>query len=123
MKQFFAVLALLLPLLSNAATSNEEAYKLVKEKKAVMIDVREENEVKDGMIDQSIWFPLSKIEKDKNWEKEFKEITKDKKIFLYCRSGRRSGKVMTLLKEKGIPSENLGGYEDIKKNVPAKITK
>lgn len=91
---------------------------MVQNGEAVIIDVREKDEVKSGRIKDAKWFALSKISNDKNWKNEFIKIVEGKKIFLYCRSGRRSEKVMTILKENGITSENIGGYEDLKKMIP-----
>ena len=99
------------------ATEPQAAYKMVKNGEAVMIDVREKDEVKSGIIKEAKWFPLSKISNDKNWKNEFTKIVDGKKIFLYCRSGRRSEKVMTILKENGITSENIGGHEELKKMI------
>lgn len=101
-----------------SATDPKTAYSLVQEGKAVIIDVREEDEVKEGMIKDAKWFPLSKIESDKDWKKDLNKMVGDKKIFLHCRTGRRSEKAMSILKENGIKSENIGGYETLKKILP-----
>lgn len=103
-----------------AEISPKNAYSLAKEGKAVIIDVREADEIKGGMIDQAKWFPLSKISSDKNWKEDFKKITEGKQIFLYCRSGNRSGKVLEILKENNIKSENIGGFESLKHELPVK---
>lgn len=84
---------------------------------AVLIDVREESEVKDGKIKGAVWFPLSKMESDPNWFNDFEKKTKGKNIFLYCRSGNRSGKVKNLLQDKGLKAHNAGGYEDLRKDL------
>ncbi len=84
-----------------------------------MVDVREENEIQEGMIEKAMWLPMTKINANEDWQKEFLQASKDKKIFLYCRSGSRSGKFQALLKEKGIASENLGGFEQLKTDLPA----
>jgi len=82
--------------------------------KAVFIDVREEAEVNEGMIKGAVWFPLSQIEKDKTTEIEkIKTITKDKEIYVYCRSGNRSGKVKSYLEEAGLKAVNMGGYNSL----------
>lgn len=81
----------------------------------IIIDVREKEEVDQGMIDQAKWFPLSRFSQDKNWKEDFLKLTKDKKILIYCRSGKRAEKVKDLLKENGIESKNIGGYEKLKK--------
>lgn len=117
MKMLILSVLILFSTIACQATSPEkakEAYLMVQAGKAVFIDVREEDEIKSGMIDKAAWIPLSKIQADENWKEEFLKITKDKKIFLYCRSGSRSGKVKIILEDKGILSENLGGYEALK---------
>jgi phage shock protein E len=101
------------------ATTPKEAFELTKSGKAVIVDVREENEIKEGMIKHAIWFPLSKFESDSKWKNEFLALTNDKKIYLYCRTGKRSEKVRTILRDKKIPSENIGGYLELKDVLPS----
>ncbi len=121
MKKIILTILVLFSFISCQATTPEkakEAYSLVQSGKAVFIDVREEDEVKEGMIEKATWIPLSKIQANENWKEELLKTSKDKKIFLYCRSGNRSGKAQNILKEKGIPSENIGGYESLKNILP-----
>lgn len=75
------------------------------------------------MIDKAVWFPLSKMKNDKNWKSEFEKMVKDKEIFLYCRSGRRSEIEKEILSKNGIKSENIGGYEDLKKILKISLEK
>ena len=96
------------------------AYQNAKEGKAVIVDVREESEIKEGMVDLAISFPLSKIENDSNWKNEFTQLTKGKVIYLYCRSGARSGKVKAILKDNKIESETLGGFMTLGSFLPTK---
>lgn len=115
MNKLLTALLLSLSFTGQAATSMKEVYELVESDKAILVDVREEDEIKTGMLDKAVSHPMSKIQKDKNWAPEFVKLNKDKKVFLYCRSGRRSGIVNDMLKAKGMVSENIGGYEDLKK--------
>ena len=119
MKKIFTTILTLLSLNALAVTP-KEAYQMAKEDKAVIVDVREQDEVKEGMIDQAHWFPLSKIKQNKNWKKDFEKMADGKQIFLYCRSGNRSGQVQEILKKEGILSENIGGYEKLKTELPVK---
>ena len=97
-----------------AEADAKPAYDLMLSGKAIFIDVREESEVKDGIIKGALWIPLSKIEENKSSEVEkIKDLGKNKQIFLYCRSGNRSGKVKSYLKDAGQPSVNLGGYSSL----------
>lgn len=102
------------------AFSPKEAYEQAKSGKAVLIDVREENEIKEGMVDLALWFPLSKIENDPKWKDDFIKLTSGKTIYLYCRSGTRSGKVKILLRDIKIESENLGGFMTLGSILPIK---
>jgi rhodanese-related sulfurtransferase len=116
------VLFIILALLSFyvLAVTPKEAYQNAKEGKAVIVDVREENEIKEGMVDLAVSFPLSKIENDSNWKNEFTQLTKGTVIYLYCRSGARSGKVKAILKDNKIESENLGGFLTLGSLLPTK---
>jgi len=82
--------------------------------KAIIIDVREEDEIKDGMIKGAFWFPLSKIQVNQSKEiTKIQELAKGKEIYLYCRSGNRSGKVKNYLHKSGVKAFNLGGYPSL----------
>lgn len=119
MKKFFTMLLSMLSM-TVLASDPKTAYDMQKQGKAVIIDVREADELKPGMVDGAQWFPFSKVQNDKNWKEEFLKQAQGKKIFLYCRSGNRSGKVQNILKENGISSENIGGYETLKDILPVK---
>lgn len=86
--------------------------------KAVFVDVREEDEIKQGMIEKATWFPLSQMSTSGDWQKDLKALAQEKKIFLYCRTGKRSAKAQSILKANGIGSENIGGYESLKNELP-----
>lgn len=120
MKKMIALLLSLLSLNIIAATDPKTAYSMVQKNEAVIVDVREEDEIRAGMIKDAKWFPLSKVMEDKNWKEDFMALTQGKKIFLHCRSGVRSEKVMNILKQNGIESENIGGYQTLKHELPIK---
>lgn len=101
-------------IISNAHADVKEPYEQYLKGKAIIIDVREEDEVKEGMIKGAHWIPLSRIEKDKKNEIEgIKNLASNKNIFLYCRSGKRSGKVQSYLNDSGIKSSNIGGFSEL----------
>lgn len=98
------------------------AYSLKEKGEAVIIDVREKDELKQGMIKGALWFPLSRVQTDKNWQQDFKQMVRDQQIFLYCRSGRRVEKFKTALsKENLAEAKNLGGFADLSKILPIVI--
>lgn len=120
MKKLIASLLTLFSLHSLAGVDPKNTYEQVKKGNTVLIDVREADEIKTGMIQKAIWFPMSKITSGSEWKPEFQKMTAGKKISLYCRSGNRSGKVQEILKQNGIESENLGGYQTLKDILPTK---
>ena len=73
----------------------------------VVIDVRTPEEFKTGYIEESFnveWQIISSI---------IDEVKKDQKIYLYCRSGRRSQNATNTLIDLGYEDViNLGGIKD-----------
>lgn len=68
---------------------------LKKTPNANLIDVREEEEVRDVNLAPTQIIPLGEF------EERFKEVPKDSPVYLYCRSGRRSRIALEYLKTKG----------------------
>lgn len=91
-----------------------EAHKLVQAGKAILIDVREEHEVRElGVAEGAQWMPMSKMDgDDPEWNAFKAGLPKDKTIFLYCAAGARSGRVAEFLAQDGYTTENIGGFKD-----------
>lgn len=66
-------------------------------KRCQLIDVRTQEEWDEGHIASALHWPLSRIEGG-----ELPPFASDKPRILYCRSGGRSSRALTLLAEKGI---------------------
>jgi rhodanese-related sulfurtransferase len=96
----------------------------VSQGKAILVDVREADEVAEGKIEGAKTFPLSKMNTPE-WATFMKTLPKDKTIYTYCASGGRATKVATALKAKGFHAQSAGGYEDLLQAQPkaAKKTK
>ncbi len=90
----------------------KEAYTLVNAKKAVLVDVREEEELKEsGLAEGALWMPTSKMDDDEPQWKSFKStLPKGQPIIFYCRSGARSGRVAEFLRQEGFDTHNMGGF-------------
>lgn len=99
-------------------TSPQTAFEEAAQGTAVIIDVREKAELKVGMIKHARWFPMSKVDKEKNWKNEVLKLSEGKKVYLYCRSGRRSGILEEKLGDTALEIENIGGFEDLKAQLP-----
>ncbi len=92
------------------------AQSLLAEGKALLVDVREAEELKEsGTAEGALWMPTSKMQEDeKEWQDFRKLLSKDKEIILYCRSGTRSGRVAEFLQAEGFRATNMGGFKDWK---------
>lgn len=88
---------------ANDINAGVEEYQ--KTPNAKLIDVREEDEYAEGHIPASINIPLSKIESTQD-----KITDLDTPLFVYCRSGNRSGQAVAWLKQAGYSKvKNIGG--------------
>ena len=84
----------------------------------VIIDVRTIDEYNSGHIENSLnieWQAIDEINES---------IAKDEKIYLYCRSGNRSGKAKNILINMGYKDViNLGGINTAAKKLGLNIVK
>lgn len=97
-----------------AAMSPMEAMGELRNDFAVLVDVREDSEIKEsGMAEPAKWMPTSKINaNDPEWQKFVQQLPKDKRIVFYCAAGGRAGKVAELLSSQGFRTANIGGFKD-----------
>ena len=76
------------------------------------IDVREPNEFTVGHVDGAINIPHTEIATGIAHVTENRDAT----LYLYCRSGRRSGLALNALRDMGYHNAvNVGGYQDAMK--------
>ena len=84
----------------------------------LVIDVRSLEEVKTGIIQDAIHIEWTQIDEEINNI----GITKDQPIYLYCRSGNRSGKAAVILEKIGFTNViNAGGIDEAAKKLEKKI--
>ena len=82
------------------------AVQLMNHQDAVVLDVREESELKDGMILNSIHIPLGSVESRINEIADYKDRT----VLVNCRSGHRSNSACVKLRKHGFANVyNLKG--------------
>tara|TARA_B100000945_G_scaffold130457_1_gene104151 strand:+ start:751 stop:1101 length:351 start_codon:yes stop_codon:yes gene_type:complete len=99
---------LMILLFSSLLSSNE----------IIVIDVRSFEEVKTGIIQDAIHIEWTQIEK----EISKIDVSKDQSIYLYCRSGNRSGKAAVMLEKIGFTNViNAGGIKEAAKKLDKKI--
>ena len=95
-----------------------DSLKKVKQKladgKAVLLDVREENEWNAGHLQDAKLLPLSIIRQGELTEQQKKLLPKDKPVYCHCRSGGRVLAVSKILRAKGYDIRPLkSGYADL----------
>ena len=82
------------------------AISIINQDDSVLLDIRENNELTDGMLADAIHIPLSTINKRLSEMDKYK----DKSVVVYCRSGNRSTGVCRSLTSKGFEKVyNLSG--------------
>jgi rhodanese-related sulfurtransferase len=103
-----------------AAESSRSARQIaqdVKAGKAVLLDVREADEIKSGIVQAAIWLPTSSIlKKDARYQTLLGRLDKTKTVYTYCASGKRSGDFAESLERDGYTAVNAGGFESLKKD-------
>jgi rhodanese-related sulfurtransferase len=86
-----------------------EAAQLVRDKKALLVDVREPAEWSGGVVKDAALLPLSDLAGARRRWKPFLAQVGEREIILYCLSGSRSGRAARLLSAEGFKTANAGG--------------
>jgi rhodanese-related sulfurtransferase len=109
------VLGLMIPALPSRAadavktvTSVEVRQRIEQKSPFFLLDVRNQEEYDAGHIEGATLIPLPVL------PTRLAEVPKDKKIVVYCRSGRRSGQAAELLQAQGYMDvfSLAGGFND-----------
>jgi rhodanese-related sulfurtransferase len=86
----------------------QEAARLVRERKAVLVDVREPAEWAGGVARKAALLPLSDLTGPRRLWRPFLEQVNGREIILYCRSGSRCGIAGRILVAEGFATANAG---------------
>ncbi|GAA0332613.1 rhodanese-like domain-containing protein [Bacillus carboniphilus] len=84
-------------------TPEEVEQQLKEGKKLNLIDVREDDEVAQGMIPQAKHIKMGEIPDNLD------QLDKNEDYVIICRSGGRSGRVSEFLQEQGYKVQNMVG--------------
>ncbi|MDP1578820.1 MAG: rhodanese-like domain-containing protein [Candidatus Didemnitutus sp.] len=97
--------------------SPEDAAALVREGKAILIDVREPAEwTSTGVAAPALLLAKSDFDGTQAaWKPFLATVDKETTVVLYCRSGNRSGKLAAILAQQGFKVANAGGLTDWQK--------
>lgn len=96
-----------------SSMSPQEAAGMLRNGFAVVLDVREEHEVRSsGLAQGAQWIPMSKIQNGApEWRALLAEMAgKEQKLAIYCASGRRSQSAAELAAAAGVAAVNIGGF-------------
>src|SRR5262245_30018531 len=84
--------------------------------KAVLVDVREPGEWKEGHVEGAIPLPLTSLKKGVDTTTIEQELPKDKIVYTHCVRGTRALKAAKILEKLGYNARPLSaGYEDLVK--------
>lgn len=82
----------------------------VRNRNAYLIDVRTQDEYLQGHLQNASLIDF----KAADFQANIQKLPKDKPVYLYCRSGNRSGKAKALLTQWGFKEVyNIGGFQDL----------
>lgn len=92
--------------------SADELMTRVKSGQALVLDVRNESELPNGSIEDSVNIPLGEL------EDRISEVPREKPLVVHCAGGLRSPMAISILRKHGFEQvENLiGGYSSVKKS-------
>lgn len=110
----FTVLFVGQRLLAGDVISPEEAARRVAAGTAILIDVREPAEWRDGVVTGALLLPLSDLSGERAKWKPVLDANRDKELILYCRSGNRSGQAVRILTGEKLKATNAGGFSSWK---------
>jgi len=101
-----------------------EVKQRIQEKKAIILDVREQKEWDEGHLKDAILLPLSKIQAGTDLKDAVKDLKKDTVIYCHCRAGKRALTAAEQLIKQGYDVRALKpGYEELLKAGFDKATK
>ncbi len=88
----------------------------LKDKKAVLLDVRDQDEWDAGHLADATLVPLVKLRKAETADELLKNVPKDKIVYTHCALGKRALDAGEILKAKGYDVRPLSaGYDELVK--------
>ena len=92
-------------------SQNEWALQLKSDSKSIILDVRTDAEVEDGMIPDAIHLD---IHQGQGFISALEELDKTNHYYVYCRSGARSAQACSIMRQLGFTAAYnlLGGFNE-----------
>lgn len=99
------------PIIQNTNETAAQIVKKVEKGDAYLIDVRTPEEYQAGHLNNSKNINI----KSGDFKQQISKLDKNKPVYLYCRSGNRSGQAVDTLSTLGFKTYyNIGGFEQLK---------
>ena len=115
----FSLITLIYSHVRGAELSNDPlptVQENVETHKAVLVDVREPGEWKEGHVEGAISLPLSSLKKDVDTSALEHQLPKEKIVYTHCVMGVRALKAAQILEKLGYDVRPLkAGYDDLVK--------
>ena len=98
---------------AGSAVTPSKFERIMKKKRTVLLDVRTPEEYESGYIGKATNF---NVMDSLSFLQSISNLDRNKKYLLYCKSGRRSGKALVIMKNKGFKKIHhlRGGVTDWK---------
>jgi len=106
MKKVLLVLLVLVLCGCGNKETKKDVYQIMKENEHIIIDVRTKEEYDESHVVGAINIPYDEIDKDIN-------LDKNKIIFVYCKSGKRSNIAYANLTHLGYTVYDLGAFSNV----------
>lgn len=92
-------------------TQEEWTERLSQDDNAMILDVRTDEEVEEGMIPEALQID---IYQPQEFMEAIQKLDKDKSYYVYCRSGNRSSQACAILNQIGIDKTYnlMGGFTE-----------
>lgn len=92
-------------------SQNEWALQLKSDSKSIILDVRTDAEVEEGMIPDAIHLD---IHQGQDFISALEKLDKTNHYYVYCRSGARSGQACSIMKQLGFTTTYnlMGGFNE-----------
>lgn len=99
-------------------TVDELARQMEESSQLLLLDVRTEEEFEEGHLSGALNMDFL----SEGFRLQVEQLPKDQPVFIYCRSGNRSAKAASLLREAGFQQiyDLKGGYLEWEKEKPRK---
>lgn len=93
--------------MNNIHVDYKKVMEQINNNQAVLLDVRSQAEWNQGHAKNAKHLDVNDIING-----ETVNLSKDKRLYIYCRTGRRAGVAAQFLKNQGYDAENIGGLSD-----------